>query len=158
MALNPVDSLYRDYVGRTVGSDVAGVVEKVGSAVLPRELTIWGSWNVGDRVAALLQGGWSFLLDRSNLLVLIARSSATTETPRPGAFAEYAILEADLAFLIPENLSFEEAATIPLSALTTAQVTSFSRSSFAITNFYTVTLHQIGLTSSISCIFTTGIS
>ena len=54
MALNPVDSLYVAHPadqtpGRVVGSDVAGMIEKVGT-----EVTGWG---VGDRVAGLLQGG-----------------------------------------------------------------------------------------------------
>ena len=40
----------------------------------------------------------------------------------PGGFAEYAILESDLAFRIPENVSFDEAATFPLCSLTAAQV------------------------------------
>ncbi|KAH7320670.1 chaperonin 10-like protein [Stachybotrys elegans] len=37
-----------------------------------------------------------------------------------GAFAEYAILRDYMAFHIPENVSFEEAATIPLAYLTAA--------------------------------------
>lgn len=41
---------------------------------------------------------------------------------RPGGFAEYAILEADLAITIPEEVSFDEAATLPLCSLTAAQV------------------------------------
>lgn len=53
VALNPVDSLYvahpADKPGRVVGSDIAGVVDKVGNGVV--------DWKVGDRVAGLLQGG-----------------------------------------------------------------------------------------------------
>lgn len=53
VALNPVDALYVghpvDAPGRTVGSDIAGVVDQVGSEV--------SQWKVGDRVAGLLQGG-----------------------------------------------------------------------------------------------------
>ncbi|KAJ2986504.1 hypothetical protein NUW58_g965 [Xylaria curta] len=37
-----------------------------------------------------------------------------------GSFAEYALSPADTAFHIPDNLSFEEAATIPLAAMTAA--------------------------------------
>ncbi|KAF8896915.1 chaperonin 10-like protein [Gymnopilus junonius] len=98
VALNLVDSLYvahpTDKPGRVVGSDIAGVVDKVGNDVV--------DWNVGDRVAGLLQG-------------------ATSGNPRPGGFAEYAILEHDLAIRIPPGVSFEEAATFPLCSLTAAQ-------------------------------------
>ncbi|KAJ7232013.1 chaperonin 10-like protein [Mycena rebaudengoi] len=97
-ALNPVDALYTTHQvaqpGRVVGSDVAGVVDQVGSG---------GRWKVGDRVAGFLQG-------------------ATTKTQRPGGFAEYAILEQDLAARIPESVSFTEASTLPLCALTAAQM------------------------------------
>ncbi|KAF8882981.1 chaperonin 10-like protein [Infundibulicybe gibba] len=98
VALNPVDALYVahpvDQPGRVVGSDIAGVVDAVGEGVT--------RWRVGDRVAGLLQG-------------------ATSGNPRPGGFAEYTILEADLAIRIPTNVSFDEAATVPLCALTAAQ-------------------------------------
>ncbi|KIM44064.1 hypothetical protein M413DRAFT_67917 [Hebeloma cylindrosporum] len=99
VALNPVDSLYVVHPadqtpGRVVGSDVAGTIEKIGTEV--------AGWDVGDRVAGLLQG-------------------ATSGNPRPGGFAEYAILEEDLAVKIPERVSFAEAATFPLCSLTAAQ-------------------------------------
>ncbi|KAF8954833.1 chaperonin 10-like protein [Flammula alnicola] len=98
VALNPVDALYVahpvDEPGRVVGSDIAGVVDKVGDVVT--------EWHVGDRVAGLLQG-------------------ATSGNPRPGGFAEYAILEEDLAIRIPTGISFEDAATFPLGSLTAAQ-------------------------------------
>ncbi|KDR73026.1 hypothetical protein GALMADRAFT_73353 [Galerina marginata CBS 339.88] len=98
IALNPVDSLYvahpSDQPGRVVGSDVAGVIDEIGDEVK--------QWKVGDRVAGLLQG-------------------ATSGNPRPGGFAEYAILEEDLAIRIPSGVSFEEAATLPLCSLTAAQ-------------------------------------
>ncbi|KAG6864986.1 hypothetical protein C0991_005808 [Blastosporella zonata] len=101
VALNPVDALYvadqpaPDDVGRTVGSDFSGTVDKVGEGVT--------QWEVGDEVAGFVQG-------------------ATSVNPRPGGFAEYAILEADLAIRIPADASFEEAATLPLCSLTAAQV------------------------------------
>lgn len=40
---------------------------------------------------------------------------------RPGGFAEFAITPSDLAIKIPSNVTFEEAATLPLCALTSAQ-------------------------------------
>ncbi|KAG6812073.1 hypothetical protein H0H92_004539 [Tricholoma furcatifolium] len=100
IALNPVDALYvadppaPDDVGRTVGSDFAGTVEKVGGGVM--------QWKVGDKVTGFVQG-------------------ATSVNRRPGAFAEYAVLEADLGIRIPEQTTFEKAATLPLCSLTAAQ-------------------------------------
>ncbi|KAE9394114.1 GroES-like protein [Gymnopus androsaceus JB14] len=98
VALNPVDALYvfhpADASGRVIGSDIAGVVDQVGSEVT--------RWKVGDRVAGLLQG-------------------ATSGNARPGGFAEYAIVEADLVIAIPSQVSFDEAATFPLCSLTAAQ-------------------------------------
>ncbi|KAG6847164.1 hypothetical protein H0H93_009762, partial [Arthromyces matolae] len=101
VALNPVDALYvadqpaPDDLGRVVGSDFSGTVDKLGEGVT--------QWKVGDRVTGFVQG-------------------ATSVNPRPGGFAEYAILEADLAIGIPPEVAFEEAATLPLCSLTAAQV------------------------------------
>ncbi|KAK7033993.1 hypothetical protein VNI00_012423 [Paramarasmius palmivorus] len=87
VALNPVDALYVahpvDKSGRVVGSDIAGTVDKVGDGVM--------RWSIGDRVAGFLQG-------------------ATSGNYRPGGFAEYAVLEEDLAIAIPSGVSFDEAA------------------------------------------------
>ncbi|KAJ2912866.1 hypothetical protein MD484_g7553, partial [Candolleomyces efflorescens] len=98
IALNPVDALYAihqvDKPGRVVGSDVAGIIDEVGDAVT--------RWKIGDRVAGLLQG-------------------ATSANPRPGGFATYATLEEDLAIRIPDDVSLDEASTVPLCALTAAQ-------------------------------------
>ncbi len=49
-------------------------------------------------------------------------SSATSGNIRPGGFAEYAVLEADLAIRIPSSVSYDQAATLPLGSLTAAQV------------------------------------
>ena len=46
-----------------------------------------------------------------------------------GAYAEYAVAPAHTAFLIPSNVSFEEASTVPLVA-TTAAITLFRRHAF----------------------------
>jgi len=103
VALNPVDPLYvahppsQEY-GRVIGSDIAGTVDKIG------ENTTSNPWKVGDRVAGLLQG-----------------ATSGNKVARPGGFAEYAIFESDLAFKIPEDVSFDEAATFPLCSLTAAQ-------------------------------------
>ncbi|KAF9466811.1 chaperonin 10-like protein [Collybia nuda] len=98
LGLNPIDPLYTAHPaappGRVVGSDIAGTVKKIGEGVT--------SWRVGDRVAGFLQG-------------------ATSANYRPGGFAEFAILEADLAIHIPDSVTFEQAATVPLCSLTAAQ-------------------------------------
>ncbi|TCD64946.1 hypothetical protein EIP91_003404 [Steccherinum ochraceum] len=98
VALNPIDAWFAwvpaGKPGRVVGSDVAGVVEKLGPGA--------SQWKVGDRVAGFVQG-------------------ATCDNDRPGGFAEYTIMEQDLAFAIPSEVSFDEAATVPLCALTAAQ-------------------------------------
>lgn len=72
------------------GDDIAGTVVSLG----PDTHT---SLRAGDRVAAF----------------------HTMITPH-GSYAEYAIAPATTTFAIPESTSFEEAATIPLAALTSA--------------------------------------
>ncbi|KAF8814532.1 GroES-like protein [Phlegmacium glaucopus] len=98
IAVNPFDAYYvahpPDKPGRVVGSDIAGTVEKTGEVVC--------GFRVGDRVAGLLQG-------------------ATSGNPRPGGFAEYALIEQDVTIRIPSNVSFDQAVTYPVSALTAAQ-------------------------------------
>lgn len=98
IALNPVDVLYVSEpshpLGRTIGSDFSGVVHALGRGVSHRK--------VGDRVAGFLHG-------------------ACTENVLPGAFAEFLVVPSDLVFLIPDNLSFQQAAVFPLCLLTAAQ-------------------------------------
>lgn len=55
-------------------------------------------------------------------MALITLFEATSANPRSGGFAEFAILEDDLAFHIPDAVSFDEAASMPLCSLTAAQV------------------------------------
>ncbi|KAK9385177.1 chaperonin 10-like protein [Lipomyces mesembrius] len=74
------------------GDDIAGVVYSLGASVQNT-----GEFRVGDRVAAF-----------HRML-----------TPG-GAYAEYAVAPAHTTFIIPDNISFEEAATIPLVTLTAA--------------------------------------
>ncbi|KAI0121275.1 chaperonin 10-like protein [Xylariales sp. AK1849] len=96
IALNPVDSLYvfnpLATTRRTVGSDWAGTVEESHSDEL----------QPGKRVAGFLQG-------------------ACSVNDRPGAFAEYLVCPADLLWIVPESMSFEEASAVSLCALTAAQ-------------------------------------
>ncbi|TCD64944.1 hypothetical protein EIP91_003402 [Steccherinum ochraceum] len=98
VALNPIDAWFTwrpmGKPGRVVGCDIAGVVEKLGPGA--------SQWKVGDRVAGFVQG-------------------ATSENERPGGFAQYTIAEEDLVFAIPSEVSFDEAATVPVCAVTAAQ-------------------------------------
>jgi len=98
VALNPVDALYTanplGASGRTVGSDFAGIVSARGSNVDHIKLN--------QRVAGFLQG-------------------ACSVNDRPGAFAEYLITPYDLIWLVPDDMSLNEAATISLCGLTAAQ-------------------------------------
>jgi NADPH:quinone reductase-like Zn-dependent oxidoreductase len=97
IALNPVDSLYTynplGKTGRVVGSDFAGTVHHAPSA---------SPFQHGQRVAGFLQG-------------------ACSRNDRPGAFAEYIICPADLLWLVPDDMTLEQAAAISLCALTAAQ-------------------------------------
>jgi NADPH:quinone reductase-like Zn-dependent oxidoreductase len=97
IALNPVDSLYTynplGKTGRIVGSDFAGTVHQSDSA---------SHFQHGQRVAGFLQG-------------------ACSRNDRPGAFAEYLVCPADLLWLVPDDMTLEQAATISLCALTAAQ-------------------------------------
>ena len=119
-----VDALYTQYpfgeLGRVVGSDISGIVDKIGAGVT--------EWQVGDRVAGLLQGGK--LNQIGDLSFKLTFSPATSVTPRPGGFAEYVILEQDLAIHVPAGVTYDEAATVPLCALTAAQVCTMSWGGF----------------------------
>jgi NADPH:quinone reductase-like Zn-dependent oxidoreductase len=96
IALNPVDALYTTNPlassGRVVGSDFSGVVVESSA----------DSRLVGQRVAGFVQG-------------------ACSVNDRPGAFAEFTTSPSDLVWQIRDDLTFEEAATTSLCALTAAQ-------------------------------------
>lgn len=47
--------------------------------------------------------------------------AACSTNDRPGGFAQYAVTASDLAIRIPSGVSFEQAATLPLCSLTSAQ-------------------------------------
>ncbi|KAL1877524.1 hypothetical protein Daus18300_002512 [Diaporthe australafricana] len=132
IALNPVDALYTSQplgsTGRVVGSDFAGLVVARGppAAAAPSSsssdaqngelggggggrlrrsstnLSATATINRGDRVAGFLQGVCSV-------------------NDRPGAFAEYVVWPADLAWRVPGHVPYEEAAAVSLCGLTAAQ-------------------------------------
>ena len=100
IALNPVDRAQRDYgmppvpvYPAVVGSDVAGVVAKVGSSV-PNAPA------VGSRVIAL------------------ATSFYKNGSPDYGSFQKFALAEWQGVVALPQSLSFEEGAVFPLAVVT----------------------------------------
>lgn len=98
-ALNPTDWKHLDnnLVGddALVGCDFAGTVIEVGKEVTKK-------WSKGDRVAGVAKGG-------------------NVAQPEDGAFAEYIVAKGDIQIKIPENMSFEKAATVPLGVATVMQ-------------------------------------
>ncbi|KAL4878766.1 putative zinc-binding oxidoreductase ToxD [Aspergillus karnatakaensis] len=99
IALNPTDwkSVTRGTAppDHIVGCDYAGIVEQVGSLLTK-------PFAPGDRIAGFTHG--------CNAL-----------NPQDGAFAEYITPIGDLQIKIPENLSFEEAATLGVGITTVGQ-------------------------------------
>lgn len=98
VALNPTDWKHIDYInskGCLVGCDFAGVVAETGTSYSKQ-------WKVGDRICGFAHGG--------NPL-----------QPEDGAFAERILVKADVALRIPDNLSFEEAATLGVGVVTCGQ-------------------------------------
>ncbi|KAJ5706638.1 chaperonin 10-like protein [Penicillium malachiteum] len=98
VALNPTDWKFvanNSVSGCLVGCDYAGVIEEVGKDVKK-------DFQKGDRVCGFAHGGH------------ILR-------PQVGAFAEYIIAKGDVQMQIPDNLSFEEAATLGIGIATVGQ-------------------------------------
>jgi aspyridone synthetase trans-acting enoyl reductase len=101
IALNPRDAKIVDFnnaPGSLGGCDFAGTVEKVGEGVT--------RFTKGDRVLAVTFG--SHVGDKTK-----------------GAFAEFALAEEDIACLIPDSLSFEQACSLGLG-MATAGLALFS--------------------------------
>jgi len=103
VALNPIDYYIRQsgYFIKNfpaiIGLDAAGEVAKIGEGVQ--------GWTVGDRVVY-----------QSDFLV-----------QDRAAFQEYTIAQAETAAKIPANVSFDQAATIPLGLATAAVGTYYDR-------------------------------
>ena len=95
----PVDWKMQDYgvlidsYPVILGSDVAGTVEAVGSGVT--------HFKKGDRVT-----GFADVL--------------SSKDPKNGAFQQYSIVKVSGAAKIPESMSFEEAAILPMAVATSA--------------------------------------
>lgn len=98
VALNPTDWKHIEYLappGVLVGCDYAGIVEEVGSVVKK-------PFKKGDRICGMAHG-----------------SNAVQH--EDGTFAEYIVVKGDVQLAVPENLSFQEAATLGVGVFTVAQ-------------------------------------
>ncbi|KAL4897493.1 chaperonin 10-like protein [Aspergillus ambiguus] len=98
VALNPTDWKHIKFLappGCVIGCDYAGVVEAVGKNVKK-------SFKKGDRVCGFIHGG-------------------NAVQHEDGAFAEYVVAKGDIQIRIPDNLSFQEAATLGVGISTVGQ-------------------------------------
>ncbi len=98
VALNPTDWKHIDKINTKdslSGCDYAGVVAETGEGYST-------PWKVGDRIAGFVHGG----------------NSLQTED---GAFAEKIAVKADVQMRMPDNLSFEDAATLGVGVITCGQ-------------------------------------
>jgi len=98
LALNPTDWKHIVHLATensTVGCDCAGVVEAVGG-------NLTKPYKKGDRIAGFCHGG----------------KSTDLET---GAFGEYCLPKSGVSMKIPDNVSFEEAATLGVGITTVGQ-------------------------------------
>jgi NADPH:quinone reductase-like Zn-dependent oxidoreductase len=90
--------------GLIPGSDAAGRIAQAGTDVT--------RWSVGDRVVSHLYSGW---LDGDAGLDENARALGG---PLDGGLAEYMLLEEDSIVAAPTAMTDEQAATLPIAALT----------------------------------------
>lgn len=94
IAINPIDwkmpefGMYVQSYPTVIGSDVAGTIEKVGDKV--------AKFQPGDRVT-----GYSAML--------------LTGQPDEGAFQAYTIVNENVTAKLPQGMSFEEGATLPMA-------------------------------------------
>ncbi|KAF5867476.1 putative zinc-binding oxidoreductase protein [Botrytis fragariae] len=101
VAINPTDwqtvdekSSPRTKGPTLLGCDFAGIVVEVGKGVEKE-------WKKGDRIAGMAHGGNDL-------------------EPEDGTFATYIVVKGDVAFHIPDNVSFEEAASLGVGVTTVA--------------------------------------
>ncbi|CAL5867038.1 uncharacterized protein PFLUO_LOCUS1250 [Penicillium psychrofluorescens] len=98
VALNPTDWKHIDFLakpGQLVGCDYAGIVEEVGKDVQK-------DFVKGDRVFGLVHG-------------------CNDLQEEDGAFAEYVVDKGDTQWRIPNNISFQQAATLGVGVSTVIQ-------------------------------------
>lgn len=99
VAMNPADGVVLDFKvatpGSLLGCDYAGTVVEVGEDVKR-------SFKKGDRVCGCTR-------------------SAASDNHDMGTFAEYIVVKADLQLHVPESMSFEQAASLGVTTLTTGR-------------------------------------
>ncbi|KAI1770515.1 zinc-binding dehydrogenase [Hypoxylon cercidicola] len=93
VAQNPTDwkAMQSARPGLIIGCDFAGTVHDSNGS----------HWREGQRVAGFVQG--------------------TSVDPVRGVFAEYAVIEASLVYPIPDQVSYQDAAVVPLAFATAVQ-------------------------------------
>lgn len=98
VAQNPTDWKAASFArpGLVVGCDFAGTVADANGS----------SWKEGQRVAGFVQG---------------TSTNGVQPDPRRGAFAEYAVVESSLVFAVPDGVTDQQAAVVPLAFATAAQ-------------------------------------
>jgi NADPH:quinone reductase-like Zn-dependent oxidoreductase len=93
-----------------LGGDIAGVIEKTGSSVT--------GFKTGDRIVS-----WPLAVEADDTWV---RKGKASQSPSwkyfgmhiNGSYAEYAAVPESSLIMLPDNLSFEEAACLPVAGLT----------------------------------------
>ena len=99
VALNPTDWQHVEYLveegGPLVGCDYSGIVEEVGPKVTK-------PFKHGDRIAGMAHG-------------------ANAVQHEDGTFAEHIVVKGDMQMKIPDDVSFEEAATFGVGITTVGQ-------------------------------------
>lgn len=99
VALNPNDAKVLDMspvVGATLGCDFAGDVVRIGPSV---KMAAEGLLRLGDRVCGFVYGNHP-------------------NRPDNGAFAEFVAVPGDLVYTLPPELSYAQAATLPVGLST----------------------------------------
>ncbi|CAG9978642.1 unnamed protein product [Clonostachys byssicola] len=98
VALNPTDHKHIDtwnHKGLLSGCDFAGLVSQLGSGYSKE-------WKVGDRICGFAHG-------------------ANELEAEDGAFAEQIVVKADIGLRFPDNMPFDEAATLGVGVITVGQ-------------------------------------
>ncbi|KPI42253.1 Zinc-binding alcohol dehydrogenase domain-containing protein cipB [Cyphellophora attinorum] len=93
LAINPLDHLIQTQ--GTALIDLAGVVQEIGAGVT--------RFKVGDRVVAHATG-----------------TDKERNDPAMGAFQEFVVVQEIMCCPVPENMSFEQAAVVPMGVSTAA--------------------------------------
>lgn len=96
-ALNPCDAknvFCENSAGVHFGTDYSGIVEKTGHGYSKE-------WRKGDRIFGVIMG-------------------ANPLQPTDGAFAEYAVVKADVQYRMPDYMTFEVAASLGVGLGTSA--------------------------------------